>query len=64
MIECPKCGSFQIRGPFYTKEQGNKCCPEYLSYMCGKCGYEEKRPCKDAEGKENKKGRMVAKQGR
>lgn len=42
---CPKCRSYNISGPRYSKGDYGQ---ESLTYRCGQCGYEEHAPTADA----------------
>lgn len=42
---CPKCGSANVNGPAYR--MGSK--GDYLRYVCGRCGYEQRGPTRDKD---------------
>lgn len=44
---CRKCGIGSMNGPHYEKPPFGE---ESLIYVCGTCGYEERRPTADAKG--------------
>ena len=47
MTSCPKCSSTRISGPTYRRLGWGG---EALIYRCGRCGYQEQRPTRDAIG--------------
>lgn len=49
MLCCPKCLSYQVSGPNYSKGSDGK---EQLDYRCGRCGYSESQPCADEKPKD------------
>lgn len=46
MVNCPKCGSYGVRGPHY-QTNGRV---ESIAWKCIDCGYTEQTKCKDARG--------------
>ena len=51
-FECPKCGSTELKHPRYERwYEDDGSTTEELVYVCERCGYGVRRPCKDAEGK-------------
>jgi len=46
MDKCPKCNSYHIAGPRYFKWDYGQ---EELVYSCNNCGYQDSRPCADAD---------------
>lgn len=49
MTKCPKCDCTRITGPTYHRLGWGG---EHLRYTCARCGYVDKRPCKDSLAKD------------
>lgn len=50
MTQCPKCGCWQIFGPYYKSAHG----VERLKYQCSRCGYQSSTATLDAKEGHNK----------